>query len=125
MRQTLIFAAIQMAFSIGIRQNAWKLSNKLDRTEIQIKDEFLQYVEPATEMFEVAEEMAMEKPPKAAIMFYEEIGNWWASFCRDNGHFPEREATLAGMAEIVQAVFNNTLSHTQRDALAKRLKDFK
>lgn len=124
MRQNLILAAIAMAFSLGVRQNAWALTDKVGCTEQNLKDELNQYVEPATEMFEVAEEMAMEKPANAANAFYEGCGSWFSSYCKANKKFPERAEMLAGMADGLKKVFNDTLSHTQRDALAIRLAEF-
>lgn len=124
MRQTLMYAAIHMAFSIGVRQNAWKLTSKCGQNESALKEDFTQYVEPATEMFEIAEEMAMDKPSEAERMFYDGVGNWYASYIREHEKLPEREEVLAGMAEGCCTIFHDVLSHTQREALAKKLKEF-
>lgn len=124
MRQTLINAAIHMAYSLGIRSNAWKLPQKLDMKDAALKADFMQYVEPATEMFELAKEMAMTAPEGSQNNYYEGVGIWYATFCREEGKLPSREEMLVGMADGIGMMFKTSLNNTQFDSLVKKLAEF-
>lgn len=124
MRQTLMIAAIHMAFSVGIRQKAWDIAAKVGVNDAALKAEFMQYVEPATEMFELAEEMAMTKPNDAEATYYNGVGHWFSLHCRENKKFPTREEALAGLAEGINMIFSDALSSTQKELLAKKLAEF-
>lgn len=124
MRQILILASLALAHPVGVREHAWGLTSKVSKTDIEVTNEVGQYVQPMVEMLELAEEMAMSKPENVLWNVAQKFADGWCKFIKGEHAFPEREVCIQQLAQYVGQAFSDSLSHTQRDALAKKLKDF-
>lgn len=121
MRQTLIAAAMAMAYQFGRLQNKHNLEDKLLMDAQKIQTEMAQYVIPAVEMVEVAETMAMTRPADVAHAVYCAVGLWMASVARDSHEMPEPAVVYEQLRQQIAHRYSDLLTRSQVEQLQTKL----
>lgn len=120
MKNALHNASIYIAGAFGIRIQSLELVKRLRMKPPALLEAIKPYAQPAVEMYEIGEEVAMGDANDKYAAFGT-FGEWFGAFCYENNRLPEEPEALEQLSNCIFMAFTGQMTHEQDDRLRSRL----